>query len=252
MRTKQFRAVVSSDWSECLSPNGPFDPIAFVYPHLKQQLSIIFKNYTGNEISLSEAVRRIKQLLPEDLDQGSMDAYLDASCKTYFGVPELIECFLSHDILFMINTTSAQGYFQRAIEKGLVPEVPLVAGNPIFRFPEGLEVERYRYEVNEIDDKYRNTLAVMDALSLSPNKLIVMGDSGGDGPHFRWAANFGGFLIGSMVKPSLLSYCQSHEVSIDKLFGIIYVPDEPRDVARELQFNFMDLADVIAERLGTK
>ena len=28
----QFQAMVSTDWSECLSPNGPFDPITFNYP----------------------------------------------------------------------------------------------------------------------------------------------------------------------------------------------------------------------------
>jgi hypothetical protein len=249
MRTKQFRAVVSSDWSECLSPNGPFDPIAFVYPQLKPQLSGIFKRYTGNKISLNEAVSTIRQLLPGELSRNSMDAYLDAAFKTYKGVPELIEWCLSHDILFMINTTGSQGYFQRAIAKRLIPEVPFIAANPILQFPERLEGDRYRYEVLEIDDKPRNTQAVLESLNLTGRNLVVMGDSGGDGPHFHWASGFGGFLIGSMVKPSLLTYCTSREVFIDKLLGIVYAPDEPRDVEKELQFNFMELTEVIAERL---
>jgi hypothetical protein len=37
----KYKAVVSSDWSECLSPNGPFDPISFNYPELSGQLSNI-------------------------------------------------------------------------------------------------------------------------------------------------------------------------------------------------------------------
>lgn len=249
MRTKQFTGVVSSDWSECLSPNGPFDPIAFVYPELKPKLSDIFKNYTGNKISLSQAVSAIGQLLPHAFTQDSMDAYLDASFKTYVGVPELIAWLLSHNILFMINTTSSQGYFQRAMAKGLIPEVPVIAANPIIRFPEGLEGGRYRYEVLEIEHKSRNTEAVLKSLNLTARNLIVMGDSGGDGPHFHWASRVGAFLVGSMVKPSLSNYCTSREVLIDKLFGIVYAPDEPRDLEREFQFNFMELTDLIADRL---
>jgi len=52
----QYRALVSSDWSECLSPNGPFDPLSFNYPEYKEELEEIFNRYTGNIISLNDAL----------------------------------------------------------------------------------------------------------------------------------------------------------------------------------------------------
>jgi hypothetical protein len=249
MSRPRYRAVVSADWSECLSPNGPFDPIAFAYPELTLELSHIFKSYTGNVISLDQAVSTIKRLMASDLSREQMDAYLDASFKTYSGVPELVEWCLSNDILFMINTTSSQGYFQRAMAKGLLPAVSVVAANPIIRFSDEDKGERYRYAVLEIEDKARNTEEVIQSLNLPGRKLVVIGDSGGDGPHFQWAARFGGFLIGSMIKQSLLTYCSSREVFIDKLFGIVYAPDEPRDADREMSFNFIQLSEVIAETI---
>ena len=47
--------------------------------------------YTGNQITLSEATRRITGLLPKRLTEKQMDAYLDASFVTYKGVIDLIQ-----------------------------------------------------------------------------------------------------------------------------------------------------------------
>jgi len=125
-----FKAVFSSDWSECLSPNGPFDPIVFNYPELQEELTRIFKQYTGNVITLKKAVESIHGLLPGGLTLEQMDAYLESSFSTYTGVPELIEWCLERGILFMINTTGTQGYFQRAFAKDLLPKVSVVAAKP--------------------------------------------------------------------------------------------------------------------------
>lgn len=32
---RKYKVMISSDWSECLAPSGPFDPIAFVCPELE-------------------------------------------------------------------------------------------------------------------------------------------------------------------------------------------------------------------------
>ncbi|MDQ1238628.1 MAG: hypothetical protein QG577_813, partial [Thermodesulfobacteriota bacterium] len=69
LEEKKHTAVISSDWSECLSPNGPFDPFAFTYPQIKGQLERIFREYTGNIISLGQAVASLKALIPEGLTQ---------------------------------------------------------------------------------------------------------------------------------------------------------------------------------------
>ena len=47
-----FHGILSSDWSECLSPSGPFDFIAFNFPQLAPELNEVFRSYTGNLISL--------------------------------------------------------------------------------------------------------------------------------------------------------------------------------------------------------
>ena len=81
-------------------------------------------------------------------------------------------------------------------------------------------------------------------------KIILMGDSGGDGPHFEWGAGIGAFLIGSMTKPSLQEYCQSKSILIDCRFGFTYAQGEKRDPEKELQIDFMGLTSPIAEFLG--
>jgi len=245
----KYKAVVSSDWSECLSPNGPFDPISFNYPELSGQLSSIFRQYTGNEISLSEAGRWIKRLLPGPLTQQQMDAYLDNCFSTYPGVPELMEWCLGRGILFVVNTTNTQAYFQRAFKKGLLPEAPVVAANPMITFAEAGDDRRYVHEILEIEDKPRVTEALVRSLNLPPRKVIVMGDSGGDGPHFQWAAASGAYVIGVMTKPSLASYCSARGININLLFGVSYAPGEDRNVEKEMKVNFMELVDVIETAL---
>jgi hypothetical protein len=241
--------MVSTDWSECLSPNGPFDPITFNYPDLEPELGRIFREYTSNVISLTQATNLIEKLLPEPLTQEQMDAYLDASFKTYMGVPNLIEWCADHGILFMINTTGTQGYFQRAIAKSLFAPVPTISANPMIRFPQATDGLRYVHEVREIADKPRSTEAVMGALNVPPGKVLLMGDSGGDGPHFEWGASRGLFLVGSMTKHSLASYCRSRGIAISHHFGLIYGPQEKRDPEREMKVDFMELARLIEDAL---
>jgi 2-hydroxy-3-keto-5-methylthiopentenyl-1-phosphate phosphatase len=247
---RNYRALVSSDWSECLSPNGPFDPISFVHPAFESDLQDVFRLYTGNEISLTEAVRRIEELMPSLPTMEEMDEYLDQSFQTYSGVPELIEWCLSRGILFMINTTGTQGYFQRSIGKGLIPEVPIVAGNPMISFPKASDGERYANLVLEIGDKPRCTESVAKEWELPYGKIVVIGDSGGDGPHFKWGARSGACLVGSMPKPSLIAYCESHGIEINHRFGVSYSKGEKRDINKEMTIDFMDMAGVIEKALN--
>ena len=247
---RRYRGIVSSDWSECLSPNGPFDPIAFTYPQLESELSSIFREYTWNLISLAQATDAIRHLLPGPLAQDQMDAYLAASFRTYSGVPALIHWCLSHDLFFMINTTGMQGYFQRVFARGLLPPVPVVAANPMIQYPESVAQGIEFLSVTEIEDKPKNTQAVMQARTVPPDKLVVIGDSGGDGPHFRWGADSGGFLIGSMTKNSLESYCSNAGITLHARFGMRYGPGDPRDPEKEMQFDFMEMAELIRNALG--
>ena len=124
-----------------------------------------------------------------------MDAYLDADFATYRGVPDFIQWCRDHDILFMINTTGPQGYFQRMLARNLIPDVPFVASNPLIRFSGESEAPRYMYWVNEIEDKPKNTQSVMNSSGIGPNRVVIVGDSGGDGPHFRWGGSMGAYLI---------------------------------------------------------
>jgi hypothetical protein len=238
------KGMISSDWNECLAPCGPFDPIAFAYPELEADLAGIFRLYTGNQISLSEATRRIEGLLPKPITEKEMDAYLEASFVTYKGVTDLIWWCTKHDILFMINTTGMQGYFQRAMAKGLLPRGIVVAANPMISYPgHGTEM----YPVREIEDKAKNTEAVMRQYGIPPKKLIVMGDSGGDGPHFAWGASVGAYLVGSMSKPSLEKFCREREIEIDKRFGVTYSEGEKKDPAWEMGVDFMEVVRLIVE-----
>ncbi len=49
--------------------------------------------------------------------------------------------------------------------------------------------------------------------------FFLIGDSGGDGPHFVWGRQNGCVLIGCMAKPSLKSFCNKHGVEIDHFVG---------------------------------
>ena len=248
VKPRVYKGIVSSDWSECLSPNGPFDPIAFTYPALAQELSSIFRRYTGNFISLTDATNTIRDLLPAPLTRDRMDAYLDASFQTYTGVPDLIEWCLGHDVLFMINTTGMQGYFQRAFAKGRLPQVPVVSSNPMIHYS-GDDDEMEFFPVTEIEDKPANTEAAMRSRGVPPGKMVVIGDSGGDGPHFKWAAANGGFLIGSMIKDSLEKYCRTAGIAIYARFGIQYGPADTRDPEREMRVDFTQMVEVIRNAL---
>ena len=247
---KKYKAMVSSDWNGCLAPCGPFDVISFVYPRLKSDLNTIFRKYTGNLISLGEAADQLRQLLPESITPDQMDAYLDESFTTYTGVPELIEWCSSNDILFMINTTGMIGYFQRIFAKTLLPPVPVVSAHPMIRYPRNTSDSCRVYELLETRDKSKNTGAVARSLAIPAAKIILLGDSGGDGPHFEWGAAAGAYLIGSMTKPSLDDYCRAKNIEINLRFGLDYTRREALSSQKKLQINFMDLTDTIGEIVG--
>lgn len=241
----QYRALVSSDWSECLAPCGPFDFISFTYPQLESDLKSIFKQYTGNLISLGDAAKQIAKLLPGAVAEEHMDAYLDKSFVTYKGVAELIEWCLERDILFMINTTGMIGYFQRVFAKGFLPTIPVLSAHPMIRYSYRDTDPPHIYDLFEIQDKSKNTRVVADRFNIPGEKVIIMGDSGGDGPHFDWGAKIGAFLIGSMTKPSLEKYCQTQGVGIDVRFGLAYTQGDRRDPKQEMQIDFRDLSPII-------
>jgi 2-hydroxy-3-keto-5-methylthiopentenyl-1-phosphate phosphatase len=242
--------MVSSDWNECLAPCGPFDFISINYPELESDLKTIFKRYTGNIISLGDAVRQIKKLLPAPITENQMDAYLNESFITYKGVPELIDWCLSNDILFMVNTTGMIGYFQRIFARGLLPQLPVLSAHPMVRYAHQHTDPDYIFDLFEIKDKLKNTEAVARSFRIPSDKIILMGDSGGDGPHFKWGAGINALLIGSMTKPSLKKYCARHNVKIGIEFGISYAEGEHRDQQKEMMTNFIDLPPLIENYLN--
>jgi len=248
-QTRPFKAILSSDWSECLSPSGPFDFIAFAFPQLAPELGEIFRSYTGNRISLSKACRRIQVILPVPIAAEVMDAYLDHSYAVYRGVPELIEWCSGKGILFMLNTTGMVGYFQRVFAKGLLPPIPVLSANPLFRYPAEASDPPIILDLKETPDKAGNTAAVAARMGLAAERIIVMGDSGGDGPHFEWAHQAGAFTIGSMTKHSLAAYCEKQGIPIGSRFGLIYGDGEARDVDKEMAIDFGDLIGPIEEIL---
>jgi 2-hydroxy-3-keto-5-methylthiopentenyl-1-phosphate phosphatase len=242
---KAYKAIVSSDWNECLAPCGPFDFISFNYPQLATPLEGIFKQYTGNIITLGEAVHQIQKLLLAPITKKQMDHYLDESFDTYRGVRELIEWCRSRNILFMINTTGMIGYFQRIFAKNLLPKVPVLSAHPMVRYPKGNPDPSHIYDLLETRDKSKNTESVSRFFNIPSSKIIIMGDSGGDGPHFEWGAENNAFLVANMTKPSLQRYCQLKGISIDVQFGLSYKDGENKDLRKEMQVNFMDLVPII-------
>ena len=246
---KHYKAMVSSDWNECLAPCGPFDCISFAYPRLEAELADVFRQYTGNFISLGEAAGQIRELLPDPITPDQMDAYLDESFTTYTGVPQLIEWCSSNNILFMINTTGMIGYFQRIFAKRLLPRVPVISAHPLVRYPQNTVGSFRVYELLETWDKSENTGEVARSQAIPAGKIILLGDSGGDGPHFEWGAAAGCCLIGCMTKPSLEKYCRAKSIEINLRFGLDYTRRERASLIEELQINFMDLTDTIGEML---
>jgi len=245
-----YKAMVSSDWNQCLAPCGPFDFISYTYPQLETQLSGIFRQYTGRHITLGEAAGKIQNLLPDPVSPDHMDAYLEALFATYSGVPDLIDWCLSKNVLFMINTTGMIVYFQRVFAKKLLPRVPVLSAHPMIRYPELGTDPRHIYELFETVDKGKNTGAVAHAMGIPAEKMILLGDSGGDGPHFEWGAEAGAFLIGSMTKPSLEDYCRQKDIAVDLRFGLDYSRDAKKNTRKEMQINFMDLTNVIEKIVG--
>lgn len=246
---RKYRALLSSDWNECLAPCGPFDFISFNYPSLNSDLASIFKKYTGNKISLQEATRRIASILPATITKEQMDAYLDARFETYNGVPEMVEWCIKNAVLFMINTTGMQGYFRRVFRKGLLPPVPVVSAHPMIRYKEAENMTAQWYDLFEIQDKAKNTEEVMITWRIPPHKTILIGDSGGDGPHFEWGARAGAFLVGSMTKWSLAQYCESRGIEINGYVGPCYAQGEERNEGLEKKVDFTELIPKIEQFL---
>ena len=145
----------------------------------------------------------------------------------------------------MINTTGMIGYFQRVFARGLLPRVPVIAAHPMVRFPESGSDPRVIINLFETGDKAKSSAAVIQSMGIPADKVILIGDSGGDGPHFEWGSKTGAYLIGSMTKTTLVDYCCKKNIMIDLKFGINYTKDDTRDVRKEMQVNFMDLAATI-------
>ncbi len=247
---KQYRAMVSSDWNECLSPMGPFDPIIFAYPGLKPDLVSIFRKYTSNRITLHDAVNELQKLMPAPLSAEQMDAYLEKYFVTYKGVPQFIEWCKENNVLFMINTTASIGFFQRAFRMRLLSGIPALSAHPGFRYEPSKYDPAEILELLEITDKSKNTQKIASTHEIPFDKIVIIGDSGGDGPHFAWGSANGAFLVGSMTKWSLESFCSSHGIHIDLHFGLTYGKDEKRNPDKEMQIDFMELTKAVEEVLA--
>ncbi len=242
-----YTAMVSSDWSECLSPNGPFDVIVFHYPDLQSAIHEIFRRYTGNAITLGSAVRQVSALLPGPITVQQMDTYLDSEFMTYQGVPELMAACLERGVAFVINTTGMLGYFQRVLAKGLLSPVPTAISAHCWVHFSGDGQDPFHFRaLHEIADKAANTAAMAAQLDIRPQRIVLMGDSGGDGPHFEWGARVGAKLIGCMVKPSLAQYCRAHGIFLHP-FGHTYGAGEDRVLEKELAYDFRALIEVIQQ-----
>ena len=171
-----YRAIVSSDWNECLAPCGPFDYIAYTYPELEPTLSEIFKRYTGNRITLKEAMQQVKALLPEPVSVEQMDAYLDEAFIMYTGVADLMKWCHSRQILFMLNTTGAVGYFQRALLKSLIPPLAVISAFPEPHYSKEASDPEQVYPLFETVDKARHTEKVAYKTGVPLKCIIIIGD----------------------------------------------------------------------------
>lgn len=248
---KTYRALVSSDWNQCLAPCGPFDVITYHYPELARHIDPIFKGYTGNRISLTTAVEQIRALLPAPISAAQMDAYLADKFQTYTGVRELMRACEEENILFMINTTGMIGYFQRVLAAGLLPPLPVLSAHPMTRYEASPGDPAEIYPLLEVTDKSVHTAAVAAKYNISASRIIIMGDSGGDGPHFEWGAQAGAVLIASMAKPSLIRYCKKRHITISHFFGNTYVPMETVSSEKELIYNFNDLFHLVMKFINS-
>lgn len=245
----QYRAILSSDWNECLAPCGPFDGMTFSYPELRNDFADIFRAYTGNRISLGEAAGRIRNLLPVPLTAEQMDAYLDHDFAVYKGVPDLIDWCRRNSVLFMVNTTGMVGYFQRALAKKLLPPIPVLSAHPMIQFAPCKTDPGHTLELFEIEDKSKNTATIVRACGIPPENVFIMGDSGGDGPHFKWGAANRAFLIGSMTKPALEEYCLKNKIRIDHHIGPNGTAQQNPNSQPKMQTDFMELSQILSSLL---
>lgn len=245
-----YRAMVSSDWNQCLAPSGPFDIIAYLYPQLQSQLDTVFEQYTSNRIPLSEAMVRVEQSLPEPIRADQMDAFLKDHFAIYPGVVDFIQTCRKENILFMINTTAIIGYFQRAAALGLLPSLQVLSAHPLVRYDVDAPEADIVLPLLETSDKGRNTATVAEQYGIPSEKIIVIGDSGGDGPHFEWGAKAGASLIGSMTKTSLIDYCHQRDITIDYCFGHTYAPGEKVYSDQEQAYHFKDLWPTVEKALS--
>jgi len=244
IKVEDFTGIISSDWNQCLAPCGPFDPLIYNYPELTSDVTAIFKEYTANKISLGAAGQRIRKLLPGPISIQQMDAYLDASFRTYRGVPELIDWCAENRILFMINTTGLMGYFQRVFAKNLLPGVPVLSANAMIRYPSLATDPPQMYDLDELQDKGANTACALKYFGISAKKMVIIGDSGGDGPHFIWGKQHKAYLVGSMTKQSLSDFCTKNRIWINHFFGPTYINGEGRRENEEMIVDFMELTSV--------
>jgi hypothetical protein len=249
---KTYRALVSSDWNQCLAPCGPFDVITYHYPELATDIDPIFQGYTGNRISLTTAVEQISALLPAPITAAQMDAYLADQFQTYTSVPELMRACEEENILFMINTTGMIGYFQRALAAGLLPPLAVLSAHPMTRYAADPRDPAEIYSLLETTDKGIHTAAVAAKYNIPASRIIILGDSGGDGPHFAWGAQVGATLIASMAKPSLIRYCAQRHITISHFFGNIYARKEDISPENENHYNLMALWPMIVECIGNQ
>jgi len=242
---KPYIGMISSDWNQCLAPCGPFDVFAFHHPELQPQLGRIFQHYTSNAMTLGKAAGHICKLLPSPLTKNQMDRYLQDQFKTYTGVEKFIAWCRDHHILFMINTTGMTGYFQRALALRLLPAFTVLSANPLVHYDQSATDPELLLDLFEITDKARHTAAIAARFNIAPNKIIIMGDSGGDGPHFEWGAHNGAILIGSMTKSSLETYCAGHGIEMTYQFGHTYAMGEAVDLEKEMAHTFTDLIGLV-------
>ncbi|MEJ5376590.1 MAG: hypothetical protein WHX93_08425 [bacterium] len=238
---KKYRALFSSDWSECLAPSGPFDCIFFSYPALKEPLIKVFRQYTSNAISLGQAIGQIQELMPGPVTETMMDSYLEACYETYPGAADFIRWCQEQDILFMINTTGMRGYTQRVLARGWLPRITALSAHPLISYPQGPTDPEVFLPLREIQDKAANSATVAQKYGIPAGRIMVMGDSGGDGPHFVWAASVKALIIASRPKPSLEKYCAQRGIHIHHRIG---TSDQPQDA------NFMEMVPWVEEYLA--
>jgi hypothetical protein len=246
---QSYTAMISSDWNQCLAPCSPFDAFAYHHPELQDRLTRIFRRYTSNAMTLGQAAEAIAKLLPAPLTPDQMDIYLQNRFVTYTGVREFIRWCRDRQILFMINTTGLAGYFQRARVLGLLPAFGVLAAHPLVRYDRSATDPEIILELEEITDKPRHTAETARQFHIAPETIFIMGDSGGDGPHFQWGARNGATLIGSMVKPSLERYCAERHIAMTHRWGHLYADGEIVDPEKETAYSCTDLIGIVEKVL---